>query len=214
MKTTKRYLQFYACFLLCVVTASAGVKEVKNSQVTLTRESSDRTGFHFKTTFQLPELPSEARLTKVLLIVDQRFEQKDALDSTIVPRGLVNRNARPVEFLAFGFDGKDNPEVRDWRRIDSSMALSVNPSLLLPEPVIQSERNRGRRENEAISFDVTHFVREQRKVKNEDVIFLFSANVRDGVAAEMSQLEIDATKLAARLVLIYAEPPVAPSWHK
>ncbi|MFH0989184.1 MAG: hypothetical protein V1799_04110 [bacterium] len=213
MKILKYTLIILLGLALQVGIISAEVKEVKSSPVTRIGKPAGDGEYQLRVKFRIPEIPDNAHIDNVFLILDQQFEmpvKKDTSrmlvrDTLEVPKGLLNKSHTPVLLSVLGFDEKSVPQSGSWLDIHSSKNAILHTAMLHPVDVVQQERAKGKRKDEAVIFSVTQFVRDQSRKKSQNVEFIIVGEKEGRDVLNQSKVEVDVSKLSGRLVIYYTE---------
>src|SRR5574337_1569896 len=95
MKPMRVFLISIVSVLVCNSIVFAQITEVKDAKVSVVNNPKKQGEFYLKVAFKIPTLPENAHLTDAYLILDQQFEASKTADSTISPKGFVNKTTTP-----------------------------------------------------------------------------------------------------------------------
>lgn len=196
-------------FLIFFSTVVCGqIKEIKSSKLSRLENPKSKDESQLRIDFTLPTLPATAHIMQMTLVLEQDFDSQDT------PKGLVNKTSDPVTLSVVAFDSK-SAEVNDkWIDAVSMVSKKSVSGRVAPTTIIQSERKAGNWSNKAVHVSVDEIVREFMASNTNDISFVVTGSRADQRAIKSSKVEVDVTKLSAKLVIHYVDEPQSPPWLK
>ncbi|HEX9828924.1 MAG TPA: hypothetical protein VGB10_01820 [Bacteroidota bacterium] len=202
--------------LLLIVTAVA-VSDVKEARGVVLRKVDKQggNGFQIRVSVVIPSLPEQARIDRVVLILDQPFEmptepdlnaEGEPMEMKPEPKGMRNKTAWPLHLNVYGFEVERASQSAEWLQENNSKQSLVGSGALLPSGQLQYLREQGRWKDEAAKFDVTKFVAEASKNDGKTLEFVIASDGEKSRRVNFSKLGFDLSKLTARLRVYYTEP--------